>query len=553
MHRHALNVPFHHRDIASLAGARWSPEHRLWIYHGEKLPEELVSYAPRPFSWADRINRELNGLGCPIIPGKHTLTPRPHQKEGIQTIKDAFKAGSPGFLLADEVGLGKTLTAWDAIKDIAPTGASVAIVSPLSVIGNWVDTLMDRGTRGQDIVLMNYEKLRLFFDVDNAPKNKDGSTRKIFKGRTLKGVAKYGEMETVDFLILDESHRIRNIAAARSKFAMRLCEKAKFVIWMSGTPGQTPLELAYLLPILQFRTEGRWNGKCTAEDLEQWAAKNKLRITRGDYGKWEWVVDEDENQRLSRVLLEGGKTRVALRRVPNAIVGWPELQRILQPIELDDDDMTKYRQSWQELRAAVLGTPVEKRKLANSQALVAMIRFRQKASLLKVPYTADAAEDIVSNGHQVAISCEFLDTVRALEEEFAKRHIKTVKVTGEILDPAARQAAMVKFNQCEAQVILFTVTEGINLQEGAILQKDKPRTQIDHDIRWSGIAMHQVDGRCHRNGKFARVIWSYIKDTVEEGVVQRVLVRLKGIETLTGDDRQLAKELEDQLLAQATK
>lgn len=61
--------------------------------------------------------------------------------------------------------------------------------------------------------------------------------------------------------------------------------------------------------------------------------------------------------------------------------------------------------------------------------------------------------------------------------------------------------------------------------------------------------MSQVDARCHRNGKFARVYWTYAKGTVEEDVIKRVVARLKGIEVLVGDDRQLAKEIESKMFA----
>ena len=60
--------------------------------------------------------------------------------------------------------------------------------------------------------------------------------------------------------------------------------------------------------------------------------------------------------------------------------------------------------------------------------------------------------------------------------------------------------------------------------------------------------MSQVDARCHRNGKFARVYWTYAKGTVEEDV-KRVVARLKGIDIIVGDDRHLAKEIESKMFA----
>jgi hypothetical protein len=44
-------------------------------------------------------------------------------------------------------------------------------------------------------------------------------------------------------------------------------------------------------------------------------------------------------------------------------------------------------------------------------------------------------------------------------------------------------------------------------------------------------------------------IWTYAKGTVEDDAIKRVVARLKGIEVLVGDDRQLAKEIESQMFA----
>jgi SNF2 family DNA or RNA helicase len=446
-----------------MLGARWDPEHRIYTYRGSVLHEDLESYRPRSYSWPAHVERKLNNDDNPVVPGQFSLKPRPDQELAIKWIQEAYQKGAPGFLLADEMGLGKTLVAWEAMKTIAPKNSRVAIVTPLSVVGNWADTVMDRGIFGQDLIILNYEKMRVFFDVSDLPRNRNGSK----KGKTLKGVARFGDMESVDYLIFDESHRLKTPTAARSKFAFRLYEKAKFIIWLSGTPGQNPLELAYLLPILRFRTEGNAAGPCTAEALEGWAGRQRIKIKRGSFGRWE--IDEHDDERIAQIIFGPERSlRVAARRKPSDIVGWPEVQRILHPVELEEDEERQYNQTWEELRAAVLNTPVADRGKANSPAMVALMRYRQKAPLIRVPLTLDLAEDFIDNGHQVAISCEFLDTIRAFEQDCAKRKIKTAKVTGEINSPEMRQQAMDRFNKGEVPVFLFTVTEGINLRSTTI-------------------------------------------------------------------------------------
>ena len=75
-----------------------------------------------------------------------------------------------------------------------------------------------------------------------------------------------------------------------------------------------------------------------------------------------------------------------------------------------------------------------------------------------------------------------------------------------------REAECLRYRRGDASVILFNV-EGISLHEGDTNNdgNNVPRCQIDHDLRWSAIRAHQIDGRSHRDGKFAQVYWSSLK------------------------------------------
>ena len=548
-YQNALNIPFNYRDIASACGARWDPNHRVYLWTGNpnQLPDRLKPFRPERWSWTDHVERELNELEVPQQAGKLTLKPRAHQEQAIQWIQDAYHAKAPGFLLADDMGLGKTLVAWEGLRRCLPPGSQVGIITPFSVIGNWQETLADRGNHDLEIILINYDRLRVFFEVDE--KTNKGKKSKVKKGRTLKGVARFGEMRAPDALIFDESHYLINPQSARAKFAFRLYEESAFTIWLSGTPGQSPLELAYLLPLLRYKTEGNSNGPCTPEALENWATHAGIHLKRGAFGKWEWEAGQGENKKVAGILYTShtNNNKAACRRTSNEIAGWPELQRILEPIALDEDQKAQYQASWEALRHAVLNTPAQRRHEPASIAMVELLRFRQKASLLRIDQTVELAQTSLDAGYRVAISCEFLDTIRALETAFEKSKITTTTITGELHSANDRNLAIRKFNDGHAQVALFTVCEGINLQEGTTHEPDQPRVQIDHDIKWSGIKMDQVDHRCHRNGKFAKVIWTFAQGTQEVKVAERVLQRLQAIQTLGGanDDNRLIKDIQD--------
>ena len=91
-------------------------------------------------------------------------------------------------------------------------------------------------------------------------------------------------------------------------------------------------------------------------------------------------------------LLYKGSEAIGMRRRPADIVGWPEVQRALGPIALDARLRRLYELSWREFRK-VLGLAGGSTKRPTGR--VAEIRFRQKASLLRVPGQADFIEDLL--------------------------------------------------------------------------------------------------------------------------------------------------------------
>jgi hypothetical protein len=72
---------------------------------------------------------------------------------------------------------------------------------------------------------------------------------------------------------------------------------------------------------------------------------------------------------------------------------------------------------------------------------------------------------------------------------------------------------------------------------------------VIHDLRWSAIQMAQIEGRCHRDGRFAQVYWTYADDTLEERIAAVVCRRLQSMKSMVGDDVETLREIE-RLLAE---
>ncbi len=525
---HVLDVPFAMRGVATAGGARWDAESGAFVYRGAQLPEALTAFVPAAYSWERHVERELRGAALAAAEPTGSIQLRAHQSEAARSIAHAVKAKRAGFLLADDVGLGKTITAWHAILQMP--ARTVLIVCPLAVIAHWRRTIEAMGDGGKDVVIMNYERVGKWFDVTPEARKKI---------RSKKGLARAGSAPELDVIVWDESHKCKNPTAARSKLAAKLNANAGFVLWLSATAGQNPLELSYLAPLLSSITGAK---KKELADFEGWCDAQGLGVTRGAYGKWEWRGDPSDCEKVHALLFEGSEP-AGIRRRPEDIAGWPELNRILTPLELDPEARALYMSAWVEFRRELELAPHGKNP---KSALAASLRLRQKSSLVRAAGTIELVRELLENGHQVAVSVAFLETLEWLREHLqgGLAPVQCATISG-ALPAAEREAERLRFQHGDAQVVLFTVEEGISLHQGE--HNEAPRSLILHDLRWSAIQMAQIEGRCHRDGRFAPAYWVYADSTVEEKIARVVAGRIQSMKAMIGDDTETLREIEQLL------
>jgi len=537
---HYLDVPFALRGIAEGAGAYWDKAVKSYVYYGPELPWELEPYASELYSWErlreDERNIERGHMpeAPKARPPEKDVTLRPHQLDGARAIYRAMKARRTGFLVADDVGLGKTIETWKAV--LHAEAETVLVVCPLAVVAHWRRTIRWMGDGGKRVVVINYDRLKKLFEVPAQLAEKTRRRRKGRKVRTQKGIARYGEAYEFDLIIWDESHRLRNVEAARFNLASKLDAEADFRIWLSATAGQNPLELAYLAPLLAESTGSKV--KDLAE-FEKWCQGQGIGVTRGKFGKWEWRGNSDEPTERAgsdddlvkvRGMLFGGALPVGIRRSPTDIAGWPEINRILLPVVLEGEDRLHYEQAWGEFRDAL---DLERTGKADPKnALVVRLRFRQKASLLRTGFTVDHVEELLAQGLQVAVSVAFRETLDVIRDALkASRHAVAEIHGGQSAGEKERQR--LDFQHGRARVCLYTVEEGISLHQGEY--NDVPRANVIHDVRWSAIQMKQIEGRTHRDGRFSQIYWMVGDGTVEERLANVVGRRVRSMSLMQGD------------------
>lgn len=550
-------MPYPDRAIAGAHGARWHSGLRATIYTGTALPHGLTPYQSHPFSWERWREDELNPAPLPPPAASGTLKARPHQADAANAILNAARIGARGFLLADDVGLGKTISALEgvlALQQIRPV-RTLLIVCPLTVVPHWRRTVADLGlaAHGIQVCVINYDRLKKLLDV---PASAQAAKRTATKNRRI---AKDGtSIVDWDVVIADESHLLRNMSAQRTQAFARIAgyglkrEDAAFVLWMSATAGQTPLELGYTSPLLAQITRSPGSA---LRDFGPWLQEQGFHVEHeARFDRWLWTDNPEDRGRdiaAMRELLFDRKVPVAMRRLPTDIAGWPEVTRALLPVDLSPEQRRLYEEAWtsfrQEMRLASKGRDPK-------AGMVARLRFRQKASLLRVDGTVDHVSDLLENGHQVAVSCQFLESLDHIKAALEKAKVPVAVMDGR--DPSGREGQRMAFQTGRARVVLFTPTEGFSLHQDELLADgthatSAPRSMVIHDARYSGIAALQTEGRTHRDGKASVIYYAFGEDTVEEDMVRVLLARIESTKALVGDDTETIRMLEAVLAGDA--
>lgn len=456
-----------------------------------------------------------------------TLTPRPHQREATAAISAARAAGRPGFLLGDMTGLGKTLAVWCAVA--AMPEREVLIVCPKGAIPQWRRTIALAGLPEKAVTITNYERTKSLMSAPPASK------RRSIRGKNNE-LAKHGQpKKTWPIVVFDESHRLRNPYAQQSLVCAQLAAAAEFSIFMSATAGQTPHELSYLGPLLGHAAGSPVE---TLADFRELMKRLRIGKARGRWTNWSWEANARDRGVMADLQFKGERA-IGMRRRPSDIAGWPEVARELAPTALRDDERRLYEATWREFRRelGLLGGSTRR-----PQGWAAELRFRQKASLLRVSGTVDFAQDLLEADQQVAISVVFLETSRALAEKLSGRGWRVGEINGE-RDGAANEATRVAFQTGELDAVVFTVTESISLHRNEMPGGERTRALIVHDMRHSAIQLAQIEGRCHRDGEAAMIYFAYAEGTVEEGIASLVTRRMASMEAMAGEDTSLLDEI----------
>lgn len=260
-------------EVASLWGTTqlrlWLPKEAIVLLHrleevDEAIPvmagsDEAVSTAHLRYAAVLGKLATLIHDDKLLAPLDSAVTPLPHQ---IKALKKLLSRPRVRFLLADEVGLGKTIEAGLAIKELKMRGRvkRILVIAPKGLIPQWIVEMQERfGETFRFFEPSAFEGYRQMTGTENAWKSYDRvicsmdavKPLEARRGWTAEQVQAYNQERILDLsaadwdlVIIDESHRVAGSAdtVARHAMARMVAEATPHLLLLSATPHQGKTE-----------------------------------------------------------------------------------------------------------------------------------------------------------------------------------------------------------------------------------------------------------------------------------------------------------------------
>ncbi|MEK6918760.1 MAG: SNF2-related protein [Nanoarchaeota archaeon] len=474
-------------------------------------------------------------ISYPIIK-KNLAYNLPHQQEGALKILKDFDGRA---LLADEVGLGKTITAGMVLKECIMRGfvRKALILTPPSLVNQWKEELETKFE-------LKFVEVNKESEWENA-QLAIASIDKVKNFNTKTNEFKHTKAHEIywDIIIIDEAHKLKDKKTYRWRFVDKLQKKR--LLLLTATPFQNDLiELYNLLSLLK----------------------------RGHLGtisefRSSFLVNGNERQPLNPRELKQKLSEVMIRRRRDEVKGIKYMKRIpkIYSIDLSWQERRAYEQVVDLLLAHYLdfkGEAINTNLAAYSvlpkitSSSRSSVEFLENISESPKYHTTtkEIAREIIKyfeeikhdtkiekllwlideinkkdKGGKILLYTKHPTTLRYIAEMLRKQKYKITEFRGGLTND--EKTARIKEFKEKTQILISTETgaEGLNFQFCSNL--------INYDLPWNPMSVEQRIGRLDRIGQ-KKNIYVYnlaTKDTMEEHVVDLIINKMCCIGLVMGE------------------
>ena len=441
-------------------------------------------------------------------------------------------------ILADEVGLGKTIEAGILLKEYFTTGLikNALILTPPSLRTQWQDELKS--------------KFDLDFIVNKDDERFEGFDKHQMQIVSLASASQTKNAELLkniewDIVIVDEAHRLKNSKTKAHIFVKEL--NKKFVFLLSATPIQNSiLELYNMIEIVKPGFLGTWSSfsaKFTVDkkarvinsnlrlELQNLLQQVVVRTTRSEVRKY---LKFTERIPKTHVMKPSGEESLLYENATNFVRELWEIEKGRKNLMLPL--MTMQRQ----ISSSVESTKAALMKKASqfpesvteiNEILALCDEIKQDTKIKELKKIIDK-----NKNSKYLIFTEFRDTQDYIVNSLEQENLSVMKFNGS-MSAKERDTAVRDFKK-DVNVLVSTEAggEGQNFQFCSNV--------INYDLPWNPMKVEQRVGRVHRIGQKedVKIHNLAISGSIEEHILKLLFDKINLFKMTIGDLELLFEE-----------
>ncbi|MDQ0817606.1 SNF2 family DNA or RNA helicase [Bacillus pumilus] len=443
------------------------------------------------------------------------FTPLKHQLEVARRVVEEMNGKA---ILADEVGLGKTVEAGLIIKEYMIRGLAkkILILVPASLVSQWVQELRTKFY----IDAVEQKKSYVWEQCDVVVSSIDTAKRQPHRG-TILSIA-------YDMVIIDEAHKLKNNKTKNYEFVRNL--NKKFCLLLTATPIQNRIgEIFNLVSLLKpghLGNEHQFKDVFAKKDLQledhdrlkQLVNKVMIRNRRQDTGI-EWT-----KRHVKTISIDFSPTEQALYDEICKLKENPSYAKHMFSIMTLERECCSSREA---VYMTIKKMQEDEKHIFGSSAIAQIMekinQVQQNTKALEV------VKLIQQLNEKVIIFTEYRATQIYLQWFLQQNGISSVPFRGGF--KRGKKDWMKDLFRERAQVLIATEAggEGINLQFCNQI--------INYDLPWNPMRLEQRIGRIHRLGQERDVhIYNMATNgTVEEHILKLLYEKIQLFENVIGD------------------
>jgi SWI/SNF-related matrix-associated actin-dependent regulator 1 of chromatin subfamily A len=417
-----------------------------------------------------------------------TLKLFPYQKEGVDLI---HKLNNGRVLLADDMGLGKSVQSYMYKQKYLGANATTIIICPAYLKWNWAD----------EIQLHFGIKARILSGRKLTKKLKSGHTY-IINYEILANYIQEFKSINPELLIIDECQKIKNREIKSRAHVKKISKYCKHVVALSGTPIEN--NAAEFWSVLNIIAPNEFN------NFYRYA----MRYSKATRGRWGWKFpgvtrSKELHRRLKRFMIRRTKKEV--------LKDLPDKQRILLPLKISK--INEYKEAVTNFQKWMIRNHGrEKARAALIVEALAQIGYLKRlAAQLKHEAVIQWIDDYLQSGKKLIV----FGIHRSVMEPLVKHYKNICTIVNGSVTGQERQRRFKAFNTNPNVKILFANMKAA----GTGWSCNSTSTAAFIEFEWVPGLHTQAEDRIHGlnrglAGETSTYYYLFAKNTIEEKLIK---------------------------------